>query len=113
MNIYYQDLDLAISKIENKYTKNPRKSASATFRFLRKQNSFSFFGDYPIIATIFRTILILNIVPSRYQAIYTLNQSEELRKFSKRDKNSLLNQLFYPLYVQTKLTKNSLRTIKN
>ncbi len=112
MNIQFQDLSLAIPKIERRYIKNPQSSMSATFRFLRKQYSFSFFGDYPILSAIFRTILELNINPSRYQTIYAFNQSEELVALSKKDKNCLLDQLIHPLSVQMKSQQNRFSKVK-
>lgn len=112
MEIIFQDLSLAIPKIQRRYTNNPHRSISATFRFLRKRYSFSFFGDYPILSIIFRTILELNISPSRYQTIYAFNQSEELVSLSKKDKNCLINQLIHPLSVQMKSQQNRFSKFK-
>lgn len=112
MNIQFQDLSLATPKIKRRYIKNSHRSISATFRFLRRQRSFSFFGDYPILSIILQTIIILSVNPSRYQTIYALNQSEELRLLSKRDKNCLINQLVYPLSVAMKSQRNRFREVK-
>lgn len=112
MNIQFQDLSLAIPKIERKFNKNPRRSISSTFRHLRKQNTFSFFGDYPILSIILNTIINININPSRHQAIYALNQSQELFLLSKKDKNCLINQLIHPLPIQTKSQKNRFSKVK-
>lgn len=112
MNIQYQDLSLTKNIIIKKYIKNPNSSVSAMLRSLRKKSYLSFIGDYPILATITNTISVLGINPSRPQIIYALNQSEELKYFSKKDKNALLNQLVKPPYVQIKPVKNALQKTK-
>jgi len=102
----YQDLSLAKDRIIKKYMKNPNSSISAMFRSLRGKSYLSLIGDYPILATILNTTSALGIRQTRPQITYALNQSEELKYFSKKDKNELLDQLINPLYVQTKLARN-------
>lgn len=110
MNMQYQDLGATKQKIIKIYTKNPNRSISSTFRTLRTQQRISFIGDYPIITAIIAEIINLGITPSRFQVTHALNQSSELRYVSKRIKSELLNQLIYPLYVQTKTTESSLKS---
>ena len=105
----YQSLEATESKIIKMYSKNPNRSISGTFRSLRKQQRTSLFGDYPILIT----IINLCISPTRFQVTHALKQSSELGNISKSFKTELLNQLINPLYVQTRLAKNTLGKTKN
>ena len=113
MNILYQDLSLAKDRIIKRYMKNPNSSISAMFRSLRGKSYLSLIGDYPILATITNTISTLGIKLTRPQATYALNKSEELKCFSKKDKNELLNQLTNPSSVQVYTRISSLQQAKS
>lgn len=113
MNIIYQDLENAKRKIERIFTRNPHASPSATFRDLRSMVTVSFFGDYPILSTIFDIMNELGIQPTRFQINYCFNQSEELNNEPKKIKMELLNQLFDIRYVQLKTDNNSIKEDKN
>lgn len=113
MNMQYQDLEIAKNKIIKMYMRNQNRSISSTYRTLREKSYLSFFGDYPILSSIVTTIITIGIKPSRFQVTYALNQSDELRRLSKQEKNSLLNQLITPMSDQMKLTINPPATMKN
>lgn len=113
MNIQYQDIGIAKKKIIKMWTANPNRSISSTFRTIRNKSYVSFFGDYPILSAIINTLSSLNIIPSRFQITYALNQSDELRYFSKEAKTELLNQLIKPSNVQIKVVNNCPRKKKN
>ncbi|HZE86974.1 MAG TPA: hypothetical protein VE090_02085 [Methylomirabilota bacterium] len=112
MDIKYQDLEATKGKVIKMYSKNPRRSIAATFRVLRLQQSISYVGDFPILSVIVKTIIDLDILPTRFQVTYALSQLEEMEFNSKKGKIELLNDLLEPLYVQTKQAKNSLGKTK-
>jgi hypothetical protein len=112
MNIRYQDLKFTKEKIVKKFTENPNASVSAAFRNFRKKSYLSFIGDYSLLATITNTIYSLGIKLTRNQVRYALNQSEELKSYSKQYKNTLLNQLINPPYVQIKPMINVSQTTR-
>lgn len=107
MDIKYQDLVATKGKVIKMYSKNPRRSIAATFRALRLQQSISYVGDFPILSLIVKTIIALGIHPTRFETTYALNQLEEKEFWSKKEKSQLLNDLFDPMYVQSKQQKNS------
>lgn len=98
----YQDLSLSKLRITKMYMQNPNRSISATFCNLRNKSYNTSIGDYPLLYAILEIILDLSIKPSRFQANYALNKSEELKQLSKLDKKELLNQLIKPIYDQKK-----------
>ncbi|MEK7571660.1 MAG: hypothetical protein AAB553_05295 [Patescibacteria group bacterium] len=108
MDIKYQDLVATKGKVIKMYSKNPRRSIAAAFRVLRLQQSISYVGDFPILSVIVKTIIELEIHPTRFQVTYALNQLEEKEFWSKKQMIELLNDLMEPLYVQTKQAKNFL-----
>ncbi len=108
MDIKYQDLVATKGKVIKMYSKNPRRSIATAFRVLRLQQSISYVGDFPILSVIVKTIIELEIHPTRFQVTYALNQLEEKEFWSKKQMIELLNDLMEPLYVQTKQAKNFL-----
>ena len=109
----YQSLELATNKTIKMYMRNPHRSISATYRTLRKKPYISFFGDYPILATVVTAIIKLGITPTRFQVTYALNQSDELQQLGKQEKSSLLNQLINSIDVQLKPSLNLSTPKKN
>ena len=112
MNMQFQNLNLAIPVIQQRYKKNPRRSISATFRQLRNQQRFSFFGDYPILATVLDAVMTIGIIPARPTVTYALNSSNELRQLSKKEKMELINQLFNPSPAALKQLKKLTRQLQ-
>lgn len=108
MYMNYQDLTLTKLRTAKLYSQNPNRSLSATFRNLRKKSNNSFIGDYPVLFAILEVVVELRIPVTRFQLNHTLNQSWELKQFSKGEKTGLLNQLFKQQHVQKKIIKNSL-----
>lgn len=108
MNMKYQDLTQTQARTLKLYSLNPNRSLSSTFRNLREKSYNSYIGDYPLIFAIFEIVCSLGIPVTRFQLNHTLNQSDELRLFSKREKTTLLNQLLEVRYVQMKSFKNFL-----
>jgi hypothetical protein len=113
MNIQYQDLNEAIAIIEKQFKKNENRSISAAFRSLRRKSYFSFFGDYPLLATVVNTIHHLGINPPRMIILYAMNLSPELSELPKKEKTVILEQLMKPLSVQTKTANINLQPTKN
>lgn len=104
MNI--QDVGLIIPQVSHQFQKNKNRSISATFRFYRKHSCYSLIGDFPILATIILSISNIGILPRRNTVNYALNQSEELKELSKKDKNDLLKVLLEPALVAVKTDKS-------
>lgn len=104
----YQDLSLSKNRTLKLYKQNSNRSLSSTFRNLRKKSYNSFIGDYPILFTIFQTIIESGVPVTRFQLNHALNQSDELIQFSKKEKTELLNQLFKQQHAQTKTINNTL-----
>ena len=104
MNMIYQDTSIVTLKIIKRFTKNPRTSLSGMFRSLRKDDRFFYIGDYPLLANIVETIDSLNIKTNRPKLTHAIKFSPELNSLTKKEKTSLLNQLF-----KTCNTSNELR----
>lgn len=107
MNMEYQDLSLSKSRTIKMYMQNPNRSISSTFCNLRNKSYNSSIGDYPLLYAIINTLLDLSINFNRSKVNYALNKSQELKQFSKVEKNELLNQLVKHPYVQMKQSKNA------
>lgn len=85
----YQDLNDIRIYIQKHFEKYPAASISATYRLLRKRNSVSLFGDYPLLATIISTVSKMGIHIKKAAIARAARQSRELR-----GKTVLLKQLF-------------------
>lgn len=90
MEMYLQDLNVTIPRIQKHFTKYPSASISAMFRSLRKSPNMSFFGDYPIVSTIVTTMQSMGIPVKKSSLKRACRQSEEL-KGQKLLLNHLLN----------------------
>jgi hypothetical protein len=85
----YQELDDIKIYIHQHFEKYPLASISAAYRLLRKRNSVSLFGDYPLLATIISTVSKMGIHIKKAAIARAARQSKELK-----GKKMLLNQLF-------------------
>ncbi|MCX6731243.1 MAG: hypothetical protein NTZ55_05325 [Candidatus Roizmanbacteria bacterium] len=97
-----QDVSLIAPQVINHFTKSPNSSISATFRYYRKNPCYSLIGDFPIFATIINALKQIDIPLNRYKVLYALNQSDEMKEWSKKEKFELLDELLKPLSVQRK-----------
>lgn len=102
MKTEFQNLEWAIPKIQKQFIKNPRKSISATFRFLRNHPRYTLIGDYPILSIIVDTIRKLGIKPFRRNLLYGLNSSEEFKIWLPKEKSELLDELLRSISVSFK-----------
>src|SRR3989344_6784547 len=75
----FQDLNIAVPVIQKHFSKYPQASISFVFRKLRRRQSLSFFGDYPIISVVVITMREMGIPIKRRLLRKPFNQSEELR----------------------------------
>lgn len=103
----YQNVEWIIPKTKKMFIKNPRRSISAAFRYFRNHPRLTLIGCYPILATTIHTVQKLNIATARKRVLYALNQSEELKAFSKKDKNELIEELLNPSSVGMNKGKNA------
>lgn len=60
------------------FTKNPRRSLSAYFRYLRSRDDMAVFGDYPLMHYLLQVCKDLGIIMSRGQIYRMISNSEEL-----------------------------------
>lgn len=102
-----QEGSLIKTQIINRFEKNPNSSISSAFRFYRKHNYYSWIGDYPILATIIQTIGSIGIPLKRNKILYALNQSNDFKSESKKEKMELLEELLKPSLVAVKQGKNA------
>lgn len=102
-----QSLEWTIPVIKKAFNKNRNRSISALFRYFRQHSRLSLIGCYPILATIVHAAIDIGIKLNRSKVGYALNNSEELRQFSKQEKKLLLDQLIKSSYVQIKHKQNS------
>lgn len=98
----FQDLNIAIPVIQKYFSKNPNASICAIYKTLRRRQSLSLFGDFPIISIIVTTMQDLGVPARRRLLLKTFKQSEELR-----GKILLLDQLLSDKITHKDLSKMS------
>lgn len=76
-------------KVRSYLTKNPNTSLSVTFRRYRKQESYSLFGDFPILSLIIRSFNTLGKILNRDSIRRAIRCSQELK-----GRKLLIRQLF-------------------
>lgn len=104
----YHDTEFIDETVKNLFTKNPNRSLSATFRKLRRFTKLSLIGDYPLLFRIIRVARSTGASVNRENIRYAFNQSEELKELRKKDKNTLVDQL----YLSTQVNVNKEQIIK-
>lgn len=97
-----QDVDLIGPQVINIFKKKPSTSLSFVFRVYRKNLCYSSIGDFPILATIINSLKKISYPLDRKKTLYALNQSQELRSLTKKDKQELLVELLKPMSVGSK-----------
>jgi hypothetical protein len=102
-----QDGSLIESQVINKFKKNPNSSISAAFRFYRKHNYYSWIGDFIILSIIISAINTAGVPLKRNKILYALNQSDEFKNESKKEKMELLEGLLRPSLAVMKQGKNA------
>ncbi len=75
----FQDLNIAVPVIQKYFSKNPNASICAIYKMIRRRQSLSLFGDFPIISTIVTTMQEMEIPVRRRMLLKTFRQSEDLR----------------------------------
>lgn len=90
----YHDTEFIDETVKNLFTKNPNRSVSAAFRKLRRFSKLSLIGDYSLLSRIIRIAHATGAIVNRENIRYAFNQSEELKQLRKKDKNTLIDQLF-------------------
>lgn len=95
----YHDTEFIDETVKNLFTKNPNRSLSAAFRKLRRFTRLSLIGDYPLLFRIIRIARSTGTIINRENIRYAFNQSEELKLLRKKDKNTLIDQLFSSVHI--------------
>lgn len=104
-------LEPAEEIIKKLYWKNPRRSISGTLKFIRKQQRFSMFGDYPILCKILQNLKGIDV--SSWQLNYAFSKSEEFQYLTAKEKKEVRQQLFQNLYVAKNKRVDSSRKVEN
>src|SRR3989344_9198094 len=76
-------------KVQHYLAKNPNASLSATFRKYKKQEGYSFFGDYPLLSIIVHSFNIFGKILNRSSIRRAVRCSQELK-----GRKVLVQQLF-------------------
>lgn len=92
-----QDLSKAEEMAKENFKKNPKRSLSALFRILRRDDRFSFFGDIPLAFSVIHAATSKNIHPSITQIYRLLKLSEDFKNSSKSGKTKLIKVFGYAL----------------
>lgn len=101
-----QDAEYAKKITQGLFKKNPRRSISAAYRYLRKNPKLTFIGDVIILFVLVHTVRDMGIPISRKRVLYALNILEEMKTALKNEKNHLLEQLIKPIHDGTKRVQN-------
>jgi len=76
----FQDLQWVITRAKKSFTDNPKRRVSALYRDLRKNKSFSLFGDYFILWAIAKAMKDLGMKRVRKQFWNAAKQSQEFQE---------------------------------
>lgn len=103
MTMNLQTLDLLPEMAQTYIQKNKRQgyqtSLSGLFKHLRRLQTFSIIGDYPILS---QCVTYLSV--KRTDLYRVFKQSKELSQLSKKDKMTLFDNLMKPSYMQQDFT---------
>lgn len=113
MKSKFNDINVAEPMIENYLKRHKKANPSRIYKYLRKRENLSLIGCYSLLWEIVNALRQKNIKFSRFQLLYAMNRSEELKYFSRYDKSTLLEELLFVSPLQIKRHKNQPKPAKN